>query len=700
MMWHYVKKFLRTQHEEGMHIAMSRTHRFVHSWLREQSRRMRRFGSAASADRMLDKIPGMAPVDDVYAAYKSCELDSDYTPHTLLTPLADDIKFIAFYLPQFHPFEENNTFHGRGFTEWTQVTKARPLFRGHYQPRLPGELGFYDTRVPAVMERQAEMAKQYGIYGFCLHHYFFSGRKVMRVPFNNILNNKQLDFKFCLHWANESWTRTWDGVDKKGSTLLQQRHNHEDDIAFFEDILPAITDDRYITVAGRPMLLIYRPSLFPDMKKTLETWKNLCIRHGVRELYAVVMQTAFDGQVEPSAYGFDAAIEYGAHLFGDQDPTAKMEYFDPDSPVAMIDYRNVIHRALAREKPDYTLFRGINADLDPTPRKVPAAIWRHATPENFRRWIDGIGRYTMDNLPPDKRFVFVNAWNEWAEGAYLEPDRKRGYGYLRQIAGFQHDAARQKTPQSRLAITMHLHYLDVVPEILSRLADIPEPFDLFVTTTHFEIGELEQSLRTALGARVGNISIIFPGINAGFDIGPFVTRVLGAIQGYDIACHVHTKKSLYNPSLAGWRSYLLQMLFGSPEQIRDICDLFRTDETLGLVMAPHYPEVSGKIQWSSNYATAASIATRLGFTLEKATPPLFPSGFMFWFRPKALASLLRLDFTLRDFLRPGVLHEEAGYDIDGTLAHAIERIIGKCCEQEGFRVHVINVRPDRENDDV
>jgi len=688
---YYVKKFWMVWRDDGLRYAMALTVDFLRSRRgMEHLCRLLRF--APAADRILDVIPGgPKSVDDIYAAYKPCEINPDYTPHTLLTPLADEVKFIAFYLPQFHPFEENNIFHGRGFTEWTNVTKARPLFPGHYQPRLPGELGFYDTRVPAVMERQAEMAKQYGIYGFCLHHYFFSGRKVMRVPFNNILNNKNLDLKFCLHWANEPWTRTWDGIDKKGNVLLAQRHDHEDDLAFFEDILPAITDDRYIKTAGRPLLLVYRPSLFPDMKKTLETWKDLCIRHGLKELYAVVMQTCFEGQVDPAAYGFDAAVEYAAHINAEPCKAARREFFDPDSTASMTDYQRVIHRALKRKKPDYTLFRGVAAGWDNSPRRVESNVWLNCTPANFRRWIDGVGGYTLENLPPDERFVFINAWNEWAEGAYMEPDRRFGYGYLRQVAGFQHEAARKKTAPSRLAVTAHVYYLDVLPELLSHLANIPEPFDLFVTTTHFEIGEMERTLRTALGDKLRNCSLIFPGLNAGYDIGPFVINVLGALQEYDISCHVHTKKSLYDPSLAGWCSYLLQALFGSPELIQDICAMFRGDERLGLVMAPHYSGVCRKIKWGSNYATAAILAERLGFTLEKAAPPLFPSGFMFWFRPRALAPLLRLHCTQRDFLRPGAFDKRTGRYFDGTLAHAIERLVGKCCEAEGFRVHVLKM---------
>ena len=248
------------------------------------------------------------------------------------------------------------------------MTKAVPLFEGHWQPRLPDELGFYDLRIKEVMHRQIELAKQHGIYGFCLHHYWFNGKRVMRVPYNNLLANPDLDIKFCLHWANEPWTVRWDGFAQSG-VLLDQKHAPDDDIAFIKDIEPALKDERYIRIKGKPLLIIYRPSLFPDIKATTERWKEYCYKRGIGELYFAVMQTSFEGEVDPEQYGFDAAIEYPPHNTFMTDMRERVKFFDPDIQSNIFSYSDMVNKSLLNKKPEYTRFRGVLPDWDCTPRR-------------------------------------------------------------------------------------------------------------------------------------------------------------------------------------------------------------------------------------------------------------------------------------------------------------------------------------------
>ena len=386
--------------------------------------------SIVSSDQ-IQRTPEPQAIDLVYS-----QLGESSTYEEKHFPAISDtiVKLIAFYLPQYHPIPENDQYWGRGFTEWTNTTKALPLFEGHYQPRLPGELGFYDTRIKKVIAQQITLAKQYGIYGFCLHHYFFSGKPVMRVPLNQILANKDLDIPFCLHWANESWTTRWDGQAQKGGVIFHQEHSPEDDFLFFKDIEPALRDDRYIRINGRPLILIYRPDLFPNMKETVERWREYSHRAGVGELYLAVMQTSFSGEINPKKYDFDAAVEFPPHNVHMVNLRHKVRFYDSDFNGNIFSYPSMVKGALERKSPDYKLFRGVLTSWDCTPRRRNPDIYIDDSPDLYENWLKSMCDYTLQHLPPSENFVFINAWNEWAEGAYLEPDRKYGYAYLNKTA--------------------------------------------------------------------------------------------------------------------------------------------------------------------------------------------------------------------------------------------------------------------------
>jgi len=340
-------------------------------------------------------------------------------------------KLIAFYLPQFHPIPENDAWWGKGFTEWTNVTRARPLFEGHYQPRLPADLGFYDLRLPDVLDAQASLARQAGIHGFCFHYYWFKGgRRLLEKPLERLLATGRPDFPFCLCWANESWTRRWDGEESE--TLMAQAHDPESDIDFLRSVLPYLRDPRYIRIAGRPLLLIYRASLLPDMAATIGRWRAETQRLGEAMPYLVAAET-FDLPAETAAAaGFDAVCEFPPHGAAAA-ALARQQWPAFQSPFQgrLLDYPKVCDLFLAREAGPLRRFRTVTLDWDNTARRGSAAlVTTRFSVADYHRWLSGALRASRDTAPPEEQFVFINAWNEWAEGTYLEPDQLRGHDCL------------------------------------------------------------------------------------------------------------------------------------------------------------------------------------------------------------------------------------------------------------------------------
>lgn len=339
-------------------------------------------------------------------------------------------KPIAFYLPQFHPFPENDEWWGRGFTEWTNVTKALPQFTGHYQPHLPIDLGFYDLRVPEVMQRQVELAKLYGIYGFCFHYYWFSGKRLMERPLFDFLNRKELDMPFCLCWANEPWSRRWDGSEDE--LLIRQELLPEDDTRFMDDLLPFVRDKRYITVGGRPLLIIYRPH-FWNKNRVLELVKNLraqAKKYGLKGMY-LVTALSHDFYDDPRDWGFDAAVEFPPHLCGTVPPARGMQFINPHFCGSVHDMRALVDSKKYMRPSEWTTFRTVFPAWDNTARKAGSAfIFHHSSPDIYAKWLKNVLVYTQAHNSSAEQFVFINAWNEWAEGAHLEPDNRYGYAFL------------------------------------------------------------------------------------------------------------------------------------------------------------------------------------------------------------------------------------------------------------------------------
>lgn len=339
----------------------------------------------------------------------------------------NNLKYIAYYLPQFHIIPENEEAWGEGFTEWTNVKSAYPLYNGHHQPIIPhDDIGYYSLEDSEIMKWQAKTAKEYGLHGFCYYYYWFNGKTLLEKPLKNMLNDKEVDIPFCLCWANHNWTKNWDGGNKQ--IIIEQTYDEDTYTKFIDDLVPYFQDERYIKVDGKHMLIIYQPCFLPDAKKAASIWKNYAKQKYGIELYLLFFQhTDF---TNPKEYRFDAALENTPNVRARWAVCNIDKKIDKAPNTCFIDYITNIFQYVFRPTPDYTLFRCVYPKWDNTARMKDrgAIIYLNSTLELFKKFlIELSNRAIKDNTPP---FLFINAWNEWAEGAYLEPDKENGYQYL------------------------------------------------------------------------------------------------------------------------------------------------------------------------------------------------------------------------------------------------------------------------------
>jgi lipopolysaccharide biosynthesis protein len=372
------------------------------------------------------------------------------------------IRAIAIYLPQYHPTPENDLWWGKGFTEWTNVTKATPLFKDHYQPHLPADLGFYDLRIPEVREEQANMARIHGIYGFCYYHYWFTGKRILERPFQEVFESGKPDFPFMLCWANENWTRVWDGSDNE--ILLEQKYSEEDDKKHIQFLIPFFKDKRYVRIKDKPVVAIYRSTLLPDVAATIKIWREEAAKHDLH-LYICRFESFSLGGKKYLNDGFDAAIDFQPWGSGMQQykrwqlqqsqqsfgfrvknffyrnfvknisekkyPEFKRNFRDKILNDYVLDYNDYVNFLENCELPDYKLYPCVMPMWDNTARrkKNDPSLFYNSSPELYKKWLSNVLR-KFGPYSEEENLVFINAWNEWAEGNHLEPCQKWGSKYL------------------------------------------------------------------------------------------------------------------------------------------------------------------------------------------------------------------------------------------------------------------------------
>ena len=344
------------------------------------------------------------------------------------THLPSRAKTIAFYLPQFHAFEENNEWWGEGFTEWRNVARGTPRFAGHFQPRVPRDLGFYDLSRIDTIKAQSELAKQNGIEAFCFYYYWFNGKRLMEKPLDLLLES-DIDQPFCIMWANENWTRTWDGLES--DVLIQQDYRDQDEDAFIADTAKYMLDERYVRVAGQPLFILYRPGLLPDAKTTIARWRRKW--HEALSVTPLVMMVQGFGEDDPRVFGLDGAVEFPPHKVcaGLKNINDRCRVLDSNFNGLVRDYKQVVNKSLSEPAPDYPLIKTVSPHWDNDARREGLGMVMYgSTPSEYQKWLNGAINFSIDNPVQDESIVFINAWNEWAEGAYLEPDVHFGHAYL------------------------------------------------------------------------------------------------------------------------------------------------------------------------------------------------------------------------------------------------------------------------------
>lgn len=606
---------------------------------------------------------------------------------------ADDPRLIAFYLPQFHPIAENNDVWGEGFTEWINVTSDRPRFTGHIQPILPKDTGFYDLRLPLNMEKQIAMAKKYGIYGFCMYYYWFSGKKILDTPLNNFMEHPEWDFNFSICWANENWTKRWDGRDNE--VIVAQKYAEDDPLKFIQDVEHILLDPRYITEDGKPVLMVYRASELKDPARYATVWRDYFRKKHGKELHLVSVMS-FE-ELDPRTYGFDMALDFApqsAFFKNDYFEAKKYPYLDVSQQLIDINFSGQVsdYRTIALNKRlnnyfKFPTYKCVTPSWDNDARKKGKGfVMQNNSPVLYGEWL-----YTvlMDETKNSKApTVFINAWNEWAEGAILEPTQHYGHAVLTKTAEVlaefsKHAVNRKYFPRSgvvksknaQTAVVVHLYYPDKWPAIKRALEALtPGSFDVFVS-----LNEKDRAFADTIRHDYPEANVrIVP--NRGRDILPFL-MLLPDIRaaGYDKVLKLHSKKTLHRTNGQDWFKELLSNVLPDAGKVKQIIAVL--DESPALVgpkghyvslaryMGSDEPHLKNLLQLTNDEKTAADI-------LGSADQRGYFAGSMFWVSIKVLEPLIDL------YLMPEDFESEKG-QIDGTLAHAVERLISLLAEVQG-----------------
>ena len=593
-----------------------------------------------------------------------------------------DVKAIAFYVSEFYSVRGEFGRINDGATPWTNISEALPRYLDHYQPHLPGELGFYDQRLPDVLRDQVALARQYGVYGFCFHHYWHEGRHIPGRPLDQFLSDPSLNIRFCICWMNE------DRRSSKGAAVDNALDSAAGETALIEYLESAFSDPRYIRIDGKPLLIVHRPAILSDALAVGRRWRARAKELGFPDLYLVASRA--DESAEPQPIEFDASVEYPPHETAGTEITSECSVIDTDFSGHIFSYLEVLENHSNRPEPPFVNFKAVMTSWDDESRSPGAGTsFAGSTPALYARWLDRCCRMTMSRRS-EERLVFINGWNNWANGAHLEPDRKFGYAYLQVTANilrqYQNVAFTEKlvestnatfVPRSQSAIIFHCHYDDLIEPFLERYLAGMAGADLFVTVHPDIRSEAIEQIRS----RTSNVYFLNLE-NRGRDIRPFMLalRQIRSL-GYATACKIHTKKTPQAIPGFGeaWRQRLIDSLLGSEKVVSSALERFSTEPRLGILV----PENSiTDLSLSEKHVPNTFWLDRLLKRMNRSDligkyAFGFPAGSMFWFRVEALSGF-------DDLILAGDAFEQELGQRDGTLAHAAERLVILYAQERGF----------------
>ena len=603
-----------------------------------------------------------------------------YEENIIFSNHSTDIKPIALYYPYYYPIQLNNKIPEKSFSLWDSIKNANPLYEGHHQPRIPDDnyinIDNYDLTNINIIEKQIKLAKNHGIYGFGIYYYWFSGRKIYEKPLEIFFENKNLNFNFLIIWRNNN-------LKINNKIIIEQKYEQNYAENFFDDIKKYLNDLRYIRNNGKPIIGIYKPEKIKNLNNAISDWRKKAKENGIGEIFILV-------NINQKNYEFvdffnklkiiDGGFEIPPNnLIINELIRNKNFYF-----YSGLFYRNKIVNITS----DFILYRGIMLEYDNSPiNSKNIKIFDEYTPEKLYYLNKIIIQWTKNKNDINNRFIFINSWNNWNKGTYLEPDKNYGYSSINSLSkslfnlpykNYIYNISNLKN-ETKIAIQVHVFYEDIMPDIIKKTNNIPVKFDLYITTNNIEKKIIiENLIKNESKASKYEIIIVE---NKGRDVLPYLTQLKNVVKNYKYICHLHTKKSKYSPYLGElWRNYLYNNLFGDEDLISEILTDFENNDKLGIIFPEtYYFQKKGVIDYNKNNIKYMNylldkIFKEKNFKIGEKI--IFPSGNMFWARVEAIYQVFEQD------IKDKCPRERN--QLDATMMHGVERIWLFVAKLNGF----------------
>ena len=575
---------------------------------------------------------------------------SEYEENLVFSEMKARIKSIALYLPQFHEIKENDEFWGKGFTEWTNVKKCLPLYKSHHQPRIPGDkfgyLSYYDLSDVNNIKKQVELAKSHGIYGFGIYYYWFSGKQLLEKPLNLFIKYSNIYFHFLLIWANENWTKKWDGKDNE--ILMKQEYKLDDPKNYIKDIKKYLTDKRYIKIENKPVLGIYEPNKIQNLTDTIQIWREKSKKYGIGEIFILICINNNKTQDFQNLNLFDATYEFP--------PRNSFQNHRIPNKRTFI-YSELLYKSMNFNEKNANFkkllfFRGSMVEWDNCPRMNNCEIFDYYSPQQFYLYNKIIIDWTIKHYNKDFRFIFINAWNEWGEGSYLEPDDKYGYASINSLSKaifnlsyFQNYNLTYLNESNKIVVIAYIDKKDLIEEIIDKSNNIPSNFDLFIYIDNIiNIDKLKEYIKINSKAYHFEMESSLNQKKFLFD---FILEFKNNTKNYKYICFINSNPKNNIDYSKELKNYLHNNLLGNSEIVSEILTDFENNNNLGLVFPEKYYKSLYKFGDKMNYLDLKYINTILKriFPDIRVSPGFidFPEGNMFWANIKAIYSVFNIN---------------------------------------------------------